>query len=757
MNAVARLHHLGRQALGDDFIPRDAQDRATEMIDATFGTERGQCAIEAPVGSGKSFAYLVPAFHRAAEAKESGTLCRTLVSTTGLSLQRQLLDKDMPAVAASVQDQRGIEVKYAMLKGRSNYVCGCKAWASACDFVEKNPRTASKSDVMRALGEVDDPASELLLWALTTITDQYSMSAPPVDRDSCPKEEGRRAALWSMISARDGSECFDRVPGMEDDEQGGGKEPPLGHGCGMIVALRQAGGADVLVTNHSSLGVQIVHEVPVIIGRYGIGDFTNIVIDEGHDFPSVVRSQSQETLSGSSVARLSTRLNTVISRLNENPWSYGLEMNYDANLHRQAYIGEYEDLEAVRKMVNLGKRFDQRVNEIAQEKKMRPGGFVDLESLEDPYVHEATLVSRGIGRALDSVLPPKSTVTAANKDVEAEMGNAAGRFLYGSDSHNNVARWIEHTQDGSVQLLYSDIDVSARCAKLFSTHRVVVVSGTLSDSSCPDMGLDAEVQRLDSPYREAYASSRLYLPIVSMETAACIGTPGGGGMHRLNSASQEYVQWCSEQICELVAANGGHAMVIAASRKNAEAYTKALRAMKDHDFIVYSQAEDQQRAIDAWIAEESSVIVGMRKLTTGVDARGETNSLVIIDRPPRARQNPLDDARVREISKTEAMSGKNIYHSRSAVYAGDASVVLGQSVGRLIRSVSDTGMVAVLDPRLGDPKFTNGSNPDLLAYHQHLGPGGGVSAWQSVEKNVEGACDWLRDRAASVRGALVSA
>jgi ATP-dependent DNA helicase DinG len=91
------------------------------------------------------------------------------------------------------------------------------------------------------------------------------------------------------------------------------------------------------------------------------------------------------------------------------------------------------------------------------------------------------------------------------------------------------------------------------------------------------------------------------------------------------------------------------------------------------------------------------VLVGTRSLMTGVDAPGETNTLVVIDRIPRAPGNPVDDARVEALMKRLETDK---WAADKFVYASDAAVLTQQAVGRLIRSMTDSGLVAVLDPRL---------------------------------------------------------
>jgi ATP-dependent DNA helicase DinG len=81
----------------------------------------------------------------------------------------------------------------------------------------------------------------------------------------------------------------------------------------------------------------------------------------------------------------------------------------------------------------------------------------------------------------------------------------------------------------------------------------------------------------------------------------------------------------------------------------------------------------------------------------GVDAPGETCNLVVVDRVPRSAPNPVDDARVSAIS---ARLGCDRWVADGLVYVADAALLLKQATGRLVRRESDSGLLAVLDPRL---------------------------------------------------------
>ena len=187
----------------------------------------------------------------------------------------------------------------------------------------------------------------------------------------------------------------------------------------------------------------------------------------------------------------------------------------------------------------------------------------------------------------------------------------------------------------------------------------------------------------------------------------------------------------------LVRANGGRALVLTAKTSDGKALVEHLRA--ELDVPVYSQWDGENVAVvkRQWVADEESVLVGTRSLMTGVDAPGETCSLVIVDRPPRSPSNPVDDARVEALIDR---SGFSKWDADRLVYVSDAATELQQAVGRLIRSEQDRGAVAVLDPRMLRGSAISYPEPTRRQYMRAL------EAFPVKSMQVDEAAGWLRAR-----------
>lgn len=208
---------------------------AEQVAEAIAGRE--QLIIEAGTGTGKTFAYLVPALR-------SGR--KVVISTGTKSLQDQLYHRDLPALCAAL----GRPVRIALLKGRANYLCRHRL-----ELAEQQAYSRGVSrEVARAI-----PA--IRRWTITTSSGDLA-DAPGL---------GERHAAWPWVtSTREnclGTEC----PQFDD--------------CFVLAARREAQAADIVVVNHHLLMADLV------LKEEGFGELLPgadaIVVDEAHQLPDV--------------------------------------------------------------------------------------------------------------------------------------------------------------------------------------------------------------------------------------------------------------------------------------------------------------------------------------------------------------------------------------------------------------------------------------------------------------------------------------
>lgn len=682
-----------------DAQPRPGQLTLTEHIETAIRTT-GHVVGAAPTGLGKSLALLAPAMVAAVELGQ-----RTIISTESLSLQAQIIDKDAPTAADACERTTGTRPEVALLKGFSNYLCLASVRNTAealtdtagarLTATELQERLAILKKTGRATvdGRPFDKAMgiPLLQWALGLPEDAAG--------DKQAYEGNLTNELWSMVSVGP-SECI-------------GDSCPVFALCKPKKARARAAEADIVVTNHSMLAVQAAKGVPVIVGNKNLGEFHIIMVDEAHTLPDNVRNAGACDVSAATVVSLSRAIGRVLDDL-EKP----VEQAIDA--------GQGLAVELEKELASMGRG-------------TKPGTVRKVGEDEDPLENIGdTLI--GWARSVKNLLEP--VVSSPNIQVRIKAKKLTGRFdsfiadVASVKLHKTgTARWIEEKKpgrDAKNQTPYwsasaSPVNIGGLLqANLWTAPvlpdpedpmalalreagepvdeepetypmTVIAVSATLPDRFGYQVGLTAENINYPSPFDNAYGSSMLYVPkLVGAEIQELYPGHGNGGRSRFDARLHE--GWAARRNVELVEANAGSALILSAKSDSGKVYAEALRRAAKGRWKVYSQWDGlaTRQLISAWRDDESSVLVGTKSLMTGVDAPGRTCSLVTVDRIPRAAGNPVGDARVEalmEALETDKWSADRF------VYVSEAALLLEQAAGRLIRSMSDVGMFAVLDPR----------------------------------------------------------
>ncbi len=164
------------------------------------------------------------------------------------------------------------------------------------------------------------------------------------------------------------------------------------------------------------------------------------------------------------------------------------------------------------------------------------------------------------------------------------------------------------------------------------------------------------------------------------------------------------------EIAELVWAAGGRTLGLFASQRSAEAAARYCRAELPEATILCQGDRQLSELTREFVADPAASLFGTLSLWQGIDVPGETCELVIIDKIPFPRpDDPLMQARQRAVAE----AGGNGFMSIAATHAG---LLLAQGSGRLIRTLTDRGVVAVLDPRLVTARygsFLRASMPDF--------------------------------------------
>ncbi|MGS2613190.1 ATP-dependent DNA helicase [Micromonospora sp. LZ34] len=632
---------------------------------------REHLLVQAGTGTGKSLAYLTPAL------TVDGPV---VVSTATLALQSQLVDHDLPRLADAVTPLLGRRPTFAVLKGRHHYLCLARLDNSTEEEPEDTlfdaPAPRPGGGGTRWLGEagrLGKQIQRLRDWATETDTGDRDELDPGVDDQA-----------WRLVS-------------MPARECVGASRCPFGTECFAEASRVRAREADIVVTNHSLLAVDM------LAGRQIVPPHKLLVVDEAHELADRVSSAAQAELVPELIDRSTRRARPLLR-----------PETADA-------------LTAAGDALAVG---------LAEA----PAGRITT-GLPGPLREACTLLDSATRAALDAIGDikaddPDPVRKQQAKAVLDELNGTAQRLLEEAD--HDVA-WVEKNDNsGRRALVVAPLSVAGTLAThLYEDRTVVATSATLAlggrfDTVARALGLDAPPASPPSPAAAALAAStgrsgreaatggaagggpaRSGAPAQAAE-AASGAVAGGPGWRALDVGSPfDYARQgilyvaahlprpsvsglpdaAGEELLTLVGALGGRTLGLFSSRRAAQQAAELVRARTDLPVLLQGE-EALPLLVRRFREERSSCLFGVMSLWQGVDVPGDACQLVVIDRLPFPRPDePLAAARAAAV---DANGGSGF----AAVSVPIAAVRLAQGVGRLIRAHGDRGVVAVLDSRL---------------------------------------------------------
>ncbi|MEU0880322.1 ATP-dependent DNA helicase [Lentzea sp. NPDC005914] len=565
-----------------------------------------------------------------------------VISTATIALQRQLVDRDLPRLAKALKKDLGREPTFAILKGRRNYLCMHRVHNGAPDEPEDDA--------------LFDPFAVSKLGREVKRLNEWSSDTETGDRDELVPGVSEQAWRQVSVTAR---ECL------------GVSKCPIGTDCFAERARAQAGKSDVVVTNHAMLAIDALE------GYQVLPDHDVVVIDEAHDLVDRVTSVATEELSGASVAMAARRCGRLIDqdvadRLAEA--SDGLAM-----ILEDMPSGR---LDALPKALSgaLAATRDAAHNcmsAMGSERKEDPDGAtarkLALALLEE--VHDCSV------RILEAFGEERDVVWVSGDFNQKAPSLRVAPLGVGGLLRERLFAKRTTVLTSATLTLGGAFDAMARQWGLPPSEKVRKIEGAATDKEIKDVdgpkwtGLD-----VGSPFQHG-SSGILYV-------ARHLPQPGRDGL------PPEYL----DEIEGLVNAAGGRALGLFSSTRAAKAATEALRDRLDHPILC--QGDDATGLLVKKFSEdERTCLFGTLSLWQGVDVPGPSLQLVIMDRIPFPRpDDPLASARQKAINSR----GGNGFLTVAATHA---ALLLAQGAGRLLRSMSDKGVVAILDPRLATARY----------------------------------------------------
>jgi len=658
--------------------------------------------IEAGTGTGKTVAYLIPAIAWAVQNNE-----RVVISTHTINLQEQIMHQDLPLVRKIMPH----EFKAVLIKGRRNYVCLRKV-----HMIEDEPE----------LFEDDDSTElhQLIEWAFVTKTGDMA------DLGTFPKSR-----VWEKLHSS-GETCFKaHCPFFKD--------------CFVARARREAATAQVLVTNHALLFVDVA-----LRGRGGaladasiLPKYTRIIFDEAHNIEEVATDQF-----GADASRRGyLRTMNLLHRRGRARETGSLAVLRAHLLRIGATLRDATETDALRDALELlvsthlpalnfavTDCFEALARELAAATKNEEG---TVQYRVTPERRAADLWTRCVEQMQTLMQATRAFVSAAGAvtrpaaKLPVEDDKLTGSLLEvnshvehlalcaetlqavcGEDNPEFVT-WLESRIDNTylhVSVNRAPLNIAesmiANVYEKFST--IVMTSATLTSRKRfafleNRIGLSTYKERLAgnaTTAGKARPISELLLPTpfnYRAQTIIAIPTDLDPAHIKANHADAGHGHALGDAIVRLLRITHGSAFVLFTSygllRKLAKELREELEAAGMPLFVQGTEHRDE--LLKQFRATAHAVLFGTDSFWAGVDVVGDALQSVIITKLPfRVPTEPIVEARTEYIDQ----HGGNAFVDYTVPLA---VIKFRQGFGRLIRSKSDYGMVAILDRRVLDMRY----------------------------------------------------
>jgi ATP-dependent DNA helicase DinG len=653
------------------FRARSAQTRMIAEVARALSHAGGAAVIEAPTGTGKSMAYLIAGVEVARAQKK-----KLLIATATIALQEQLVERDIPLYLKL----NGSDAKVAIAKGRGRYLCPRNLRMAANSLVDSGQMGLALDTDLALWSKPPAERDKTVLRRLTDAFDHHEWNG---DMDAAPETPGDmlRAMITTSAGGCTGRRCAQFMV------------------CPFFAARRAVADADIIVANQDLVLSDLT--MPGDDDNWGgvilpKPDNTLYVFDEAHHMPNkTIDRGAADVPLGTAVRQISRLARQVHAAYSLTDKEVIAKLTLDAG---DAKLQELSDaLEDIEREIKLSWLPDP-----SETEPMYRGS---LGQLPDTWVQHATslyLLTSEVHRWLTAVRRTVTEMSEGGPTQEAlsrELGIALERMdrqvrtwrAWSSDDPEHappLARWVTLSHDQQLVCHASAVSAGALLRAILwdNASAAIMTSATLSAGGnfrgfADAVGLpdDAVTISLPSPF-DLSTQARLEVPALS-------ALPDERELH-----AQAVTEWLAEHL-DWDAGN----LVLFTSRAKLERVLQRLPIDKVRKVRAQGSLGKTQLIAEHIAAVESgkgSTLFGLASFGEGLDLPGKLCETVVITQLPFAV--PTDPVGATYAEWLESR-GRNPFLE---VSVPEATRLLTQYCGRLIRSETDHGRIVLLDRRV---------------------------------------------------------
>lgn len=667
------------------FTKRQAQTELAQAIENTFIT-KGTLVAEAGTGTGKTWAYLVPALLAPG---------KVIVSTGTRNLQDQIYAKDVPQVCKAM----GIPALVSVLKGRSNYVC--HHYLKKLEESEAGLHSKLEVPMLQAIRRFADT----------------SATGDKADCVAVPETAG----IWQRVTST-AENCL-------------GQECQFLEECFTNKARARAQEADVVVINHA------LFMADLSLRQEGIFDLLPgadaVVFDEAHQLPDYATRFLGEQISGQRIADWQRRSLTVvraqlkgvsmdieplIQAVNTTLMEFRLQlMPLEEMPNEQALVHNLENYDRVMgRFDEMAEAINQMVRALLKYQESHPD--IKAATREGAAIYDSLI---RWARSHGTIAQSKKAGSVAGDDSDGGSDDSLSSLVAEemAEEHREVAEletsfvcWVNLTQN-YFQLHRAPLSVRHFGKFKQADQAWVFTSATLSvngnfDHFVKNLGLYDAVERVwESPFQ--YQDTTIMLiPKLPLPD------------------DYSFREKFLDVLMPLIKATHGGVLLLCTSLRAVDDFSEMLLKRLDEEDIdraLLKQGENSRGYLmEKFRQEGNAILVGSSSFWEGVDFPGDLLTLVAIDKIPfMSPDEPVLDARIRDC---ENRGGSPFFE----IQIPHAAIALKQGAGRLVRSENDAGVLLIGDVRLvekgygkrlwqGLPDFYRTREPeDALQFLEYL-------------------------------------